>query len=51
MLPSMPESVCKTCLVDHDDEIHAATERLHNWLRHIVQERLRELERREAEAA
>lgn len=24
---------CKVCLVEHDDEIHAATNRVHAWLR------------------
>ena len=24
---------CKVCLVQHDDEIHAATNRVHAWLR------------------
>jgi len=24
---------CKVCLVQHDEEIHAATKRVHAWLR------------------
>jgi hypothetical protein len=24
---------CKTCGVEHDDELHAAVERVHSWLR------------------
>jgi hypothetical protein len=28
---------CRTCLLQHDDEIHGATERVHNWLRERIQ--------------
>jgi hypothetical protein len=24
---------CKVCLVEHDDEVHAATNRVHAWFR------------------
>jgi len=33
---SMREKVCKTCLVEHDEEIHAATLSIHEWLRSRV---------------
>jgi hypothetical protein len=29
----MREKVCKTCLVEHDEDIHAATLSIHEWLR------------------
>jgi len=32
----MREKVCKTCLVEHDEEIHAATVSIHEWLRSRV---------------
>jgi hypothetical protein len=32
----MREKVCKTCLVEHDEEIHAATLSIHEWLRSRV---------------
>jgi hypothetical protein len=27
---------CDVCLVEHDDEIHAATLNIHQWFRHEV---------------
>jgi len=27
---------CKVCLVEHDEEIHAATNRVHTWFRDQV---------------
>jgi hypothetical protein len=27
---------CKTCLLPHDDEIHEATVRIHEWFREMV---------------
>jgi hypothetical protein len=44
---------CKTCLVDHDEEIHAATESIHQWLRERLKERLNDgsVEGEPAEAA
>jgi len=33
----MREKVCKTCLVEHDEEIHEATLSLHGWLRERIQ--------------
>jgi hypothetical protein len=32
----MREKVCKTCLVEHDEDIHAATVSIHEWLRSRV---------------
>jgi hypothetical protein len=32
----MREKVCKTCLVEHDEAIHAATLSIHEWLRSRV---------------
>jgi hypothetical protein len=29
----MRDKDCKICLLEHDDEIHAATLSLHQWLR------------------
>lgn len=31
---------CKVCLAQHDDEIHAATNRVHGWFRSQVTKRL-----------
>jgi len=28
---------CRICLGQHDDEVHAATERVHEWLREQVE--------------
>jgi hypothetical protein len=47
---SMREKVCKTCLVEHDEEIHAATLSLHQWLREMVTPGLREPAPEEAAA-
>jgi hypothetical protein len=33
---------CKVCLIEHDEEIHAATLRLREWLRERVRERVAE---------
>ena len=30
---------CKVCLAQHDDEIHAATNRVHGWFRFQVTKR------------
>jgi hypothetical protein len=38
----MCEKVCKICLVEHDEEIHAATLSLHEWLREKVVRDFRE---------
>jgi hypothetical protein len=32
----MPNKTCKVCLVEHDEEIHAATLSLRQWLREKV---------------
>ena len=31
---------CKVCLLPHDEEIHAATVSIHQWLRHEVVRRI-----------
>jgi len=31
---------CKVCLAQHDEEIHAATNRVHRWFRHQVAKNL-----------
>jgi hypothetical protein len=36
----MREKVCKTCLLEHDEEIHEATVSLHDWLRERMQRML-----------
>jgi hypothetical protein len=36
----MREKVCKTCLLEHDEEIHEATVSLHLWLRERLQRML-----------
>jgi hypothetical protein len=33
----MPKRSCKTCLIEHDEEIHEATVSLHAWLRDRIQ--------------
>jgi hypothetical protein len=38
----MPEKRCKVCLVEHDEEIHAATLSLHEWLRELLLQKLYE---------
>ncbi len=47
----MRETDCKTCLMEHDDEIHAATVSLHEWLRETINRRLQEPVPVEAAAA
>jgi hypothetical protein len=42
MISGMREKLCKTCLVEHDDEIHAVTISLHEWLRQRVVRDFRE---------
>ena len=51
MLRPMREKICKTCLMEHDEEIHAATVSLHEWLRERVAQSLREPVHEEAVAA
>jgi hypothetical protein len=34
--------VCKVCLAQHDEEIHAATSSLHGWFRAQVTKHLRD---------
>lgn len=36
---------CKICLAQHDEEIHAATNRVHGWFRVLVTEYLDLLDR------
>ena len=38
----MPEKRCRICLVEHDEEIHAATVSLHEWLREALLQKLYE---------
>ena len=38
----MQQKQCKTCLTEHDTEIHEATVRLHEWLRELVERQLRD---------
>jgi len=33
MLSARKNSDCPVCLIQHDDEIHAATLRIHQWVR------------------
>ena len=47
----MREKICKTCLMEHDEEIHAATVSLHEWLRERIETSLRGPVREEAAAA
>jgi hypothetical protein len=35
---------CKACLAQHDEEIHAATNRVHGWFRAQVTKHLRDAE-------
>ena len=35
---------CNACLAQHDDEIHAATNRVHGWFRAEVTKHLRDAE-------
>ena len=35
---------CPVCYADHDEEIHEATMRLHDWFHHQVTHRLKEEE-------
>lgn len=39
---------CKVCLVEHDEEIHEASVRLHEWLRYKVTRNLGRPEEAEA---
>ena len=36
MQPSSYVRPCKVCLLEHDDEIHAATVSVHNWFHEQV---------------
>ena len=38
----MKKKRCKVCLVEHDEEIHAATVSSHEWLRDVVRAKLYE---------
>jgi hypothetical protein len=38
----MQNETCKVCLIEHDEEIHAATLSLRQWLREQVMQSLRE---------
>jgi hypothetical protein len=33
---------CKVCLAQHDEEVHAATDRVHGWFRALVTKHLPE---------
>jgi hypothetical protein len=37
---TMQKKICKVCLVEHDEEIHAATLSLRQWLREKVNQYL-----------
>jgi hypothetical protein len=45
---SMQKKTCKICLVEHDEEIHAATLSLRQWLREKVNQALYPEQREEA---
>jgi hypothetical protein len=47
----MKKTRCKICLVEHDEEIHAATVSLHEWLRDVVRAKLYEAPAPEIAAA
>jgi len=47
----MPSKNCKVCLIEHDEEIHAATLRLREWLRQRLVERIPELAPSQDDAA
>jgi hypothetical protein len=47
----MPENICNTCLVEHDEEIHATTLSLHQWLREVIKQKLYEPAAEEPAAA
>ncbi len=34
--PGMEPKTCRICLVEHDEEIHAATLSIHNWFHEQV---------------
>ena len=47
----MREDSCKTCLIEHDEETHAATERIHEWLRLRLIDHIDQLDAQPLEAA